>query len=63
MEEYNHGMMVKRNAQMVEKAKEYMASDKVVFYAVGLAHLMGEDGLVRCLREAGYTVEQVKFGQ
>ena len=63
VEEYNHAMMVKRNAEMVEKAKEYMASDQTVFMAVGLAHLMGEDGLLNCLRQAGYSVEQVQYGK
>ena len=61
VDEYNHGMMEKRNAEMVEKAKEYLAQDKTVFFAVGLAHLLDEDGLLICLREAGYTVEQVSF--
>ena len=63
LEEYNHGMMVKRNAQMVERAKEYMASGETVFFAVGLAHLMDEDGIVSSLRNAGYTVEQVRYGE
>lgn len=61
VDEYNYAMMEKRNAEMVEKAREYMDSDQVVFFAVGLAHLMGEDGLLNCLRQAGYTVEQVAF--
>ena len=61
VDEYNEAMLRKRNAEMVEKAKEYMEGDKTVFFAVGLAHLLAEDGLVPCLREAGYTVEQVVY--
>ena len=62
IDEYNEGMMRKRNAEMVEKAKEYLAGDKTVFFAVGLAHLLDEEGgLLKCLREEGYTVEQVGF--
>lgn len=60
-EEYNETMMVKRNALMLEKAKGYLESDQVVFYAVGLAHLLVEDGLVNTLRAAGYTVELVTY--
>ena len=62
VDEYNEGMMRKRNAEMVEKAQEYLAGDKTVFFAVGLAHLLDEEnGLLKCLREGGYTVEQVVF--
>ena len=47
---------------MLKKAIEYLESDKVVFYAVGLAHLLdGTNGLVDTLREAGYTVELVTY--
>jgi uncharacterized protein YbaP (TraB family) len=49
-------MEVERNANMVEKAREYLQSGKTVFCAVGLAHLLGEGGMVEALREAGYTV-------
>ena len=61
VDEYNYAMMEKRNAQMVEKAKEYLASGDTVFFAVGTAHLVDEDGLLVCLREAGYTVERVTY--
>lgn len=46
---------------MLETAKEYLESGDVVFYAVGLAHLLAEDGLVNTLREAEYTVESVNY--
>lgn len=62
-EEYNTAMESSRNAGMLEVAKEYLESDDVVFYAVGLAHLLAEDGLVNTLRAAGYTVELVTFGE
>lgn len=60
-EEYIKAMETDRNAGMLEVAKEYLESDEVVFYAVGLAHLLAEDGLVNTLRDAGYTVELVNF--
>ena len=61
-EEYNKSLSSDRNAAMLDVAKQYLESGDVVFYAVGLAHLLAEDGLVFTLRDAGYTVEQVTFG-
>ncbi len=55
-EEYHQKMEVDRNAGMLEVAKGYLQSEKTVFYAVGLAHLLGEGGLVESLRANGYTV-------
>ena len=48
-------------AGMLETAKEYLSSGKTVFFAVGLAHLLGDTGLVEALREAGYTVTLVEY--
>jgi uncharacterized protein YbaP (TraB family) len=59
--EYNKAMMTDRNKEMVTKAKAYLQSSETVFFAVGLAHLTGEDGLVQCLRDAGFTVEMVSY--
>ena len=61
-EEYNKAMMTDRNAGMLDVAKQYLESGDVVFYAVGLAHLLDENnGLVFTLREAGYTVTLVEY--
>lgn len=60
-EEYTNGMLTQRNAQMLEAAKSCLESGQTVFYAVGLAHLLTEDGLVDMLKAEGYTVEQVSF--
>lgn len=63
VDEYNKAVSYDRNEGMLKKAIEYLESDKVVFYAVGLAHLLDNtNGLVDALREAGYTVEPVTFG-
>ena len=43
------------------QSKGYLESGDTVFFAVGLAHLIAEDGLVFTLRDAGYTVELVTF--
>lgn len=63
MEEYTNAMSTERDIDMVAVAKEYLQSGKTVFYAVGLAHLLAEDGLVDSLRAAGYTVELVDFAK
>ena len=55
-DEYHQKMEVERNANMVEVAKGYLESGQTVFFAVGLAHLLGEGGLVEALRAEGYTV-------
>jgi uncharacterized protein YbaP (TraB family) len=31
-----------------------------VFVAVGLAHVIGEDGIIDQLKEAGYTVTRIQ---
>ena len=64
IDEYNKAMSYDRNDGMLEVAIEYLESGDVVFYAVGLAHLLNDvNGLVDALREAGYTVELVEFAQ
>lgn len=60
-QEYTKAMETDRNAKMLRTAIGYLESGDTVFYAVGLAHLMAEDGLVNTLREAGYKVELVTF--
>ena len=60
--EYNKAMITNRNANMLKVAKGYLESGETVFYAVGLAHLLGDDGLVNGLRAAGYTVTAVTCG-
>lgn len=58
-DEYNQKMRVERNEAMTQVALSYLESGRAVFYAVGLAHLLGEGGLVEALRAAGYTVTLV----
>lgn len=61
-EEYTKAITDDRDALMLEKAKEYLASGETVFYSVGLAHLLDkETGLLNTLEEAGYTVELVEY--
>ena len=59
--EYEQAIETSRNVDMLAVAEEYLSSGKTVFYAVGLAHLLADDGLVNTLRDAGYTVELVSY--
>lgn len=62
MEEYDKAMSFDRNEGMLDAAIEYLESGEVIFYAVGLAHLLdATNGLVDALQEAGYTVELVAY--
>lgn len=47
-----------RNMKWIEKLPEIM-SDKSSFIAIGCAHLPGDDGLIKGLRNLGYKVEPV----
>ena len=59
--EYTKAVSTDRNKEMLTVAKNYLESGDTVFYAVGLAHLLVENGLVNTLRDAGYTVELVSY--
>lgn len=61
--EYENALGGMRNKDMLKLAKRYLRSGDTVFYAVGLAHLLADDGLVNSLRDAGYTVELVDFAE
>lgn len=61
LEEYWKAMSTDRDQEMIETAKGYLTSGKTVFYAVGLAHLLADGGLIDGLRAAGYTVELVSY--
>lgn len=64
LDEYNKAISHDRNDGMLAKAIEYLESGDVIFYAVGLAHLLNDtNGLVDTLRDAGYTVELVTYAQ
>ncbi len=61
-EEYEKIMMSDRDTDMKKVAESYLSSGETVFYAVGLAHLLGDEtGLVDTLRDAGYIVELVEY--
>jgi uncharacterized protein YbaP (TraB family) len=53
--------LTQRNVSMIEKAVEYLESGRKVFFLVGMAHMLGDDGIVAGLTAAGYTVERVEY--
>src|SRR5690606_2998014 len=58
-EVYNE-MLTKRNHNWIEQMPKIM-QDKSVFFAVGAAHLGGDNGVIKLLREAGYSVNPVNI--
>ena len=48
-----------RNVVMASKVEEYLKGNDPVFVVVGAAHIVGDKGVARLLRDKGYKVEQV----
>jgi len=51
-------LLNKRNSNWIPVI-EKMSKEKPTFYGVGAMHLAGEQGVIKLLRKAGYTVEAV----
>lgn len=51
-------LLDERNQNWIPKIGEY-SKDQKVFYGVGAGHLGGKQGVIKLLREAGYTVTAV----
>jgi uncharacterized protein len=48
-----------RNVVMATKIEEYLKGKDPVFVVVGAAHIVGDKGVAKMLRNKGYKVEQV----
>ena len=48
-----------RNVAMTGKMEEYLKGKDAVFTVVGAAHIIGQKGIAKQLRDKGYKVEQV----
>ena len=57
--EFYQLFLVKRNNAWIEKIKPMLNNQEIEFLLVGYAHMVGEDGLLAQLKEAGYTVDQM----
>lgn len=51
-------LLVKRNIKMARRI-DSLSAIRTTFFAVGTAHLPGEDGIIALLRQKGFTVEPV----
>lgn len=60
MKDYNKKMLDDRNIGMKDKLEEYFNNNYKVFYMVGAAHLIGDNGIAKLLENDGYTVTIVK---
>ena len=63
IEEYEYRLITERNNEMTEKTEQYLKEDKNVFVVVGLAHIIGEDGIISQLKERGYKVEKININK
>ena len=59
MQAFKDVMLTQRNKRWSEKIY-VIAKQKPTFFAIGAAHLSGDDGLINLLRRMGYTVEAVR---
>ena len=60
IKDYNERLVINRNKTMTNKAIEYFEKDQDVFFMVGAAHIIGENGIANNLKNNGYIVTQVK---
>ncbi len=59
IEDYDKKLTEDRNNAMTLKAEEYLRNGGVGFFVVGAAHIIGETGIVKQLRDKGYDVTVV----
>lgn len=59
--EYKKAMLTNRSKAMAKAAKHYLESGETVFFAVDLALIYGDGGVIQRLLDAGYTVEPVNY--
>ena len=52
-------IMIDRNTAWMTKIKQYIDDDKTYLVVCGSGHLVGKDGLIRMLKQAGYKPEQL----
>ena len=52
-------LLVQRNLNWLPQIFDYMKTPQTEMVLVGSAHLIGEDGLIKHLKQAGYQVTQL----
>ena len=59
LEEYYTAMLIDRNVGMADAAEEMLENGDNVFYVVGAAHMVGNDGIIALLKDRGFEVKQL----
>jgi len=60
MERFSNVLVNQRNVRMADRiAAKISASNKSFFFAIGSAHMPGDDGIVELLRQKGFIVTRV----
>ena len=57
---YNDAMTTRRRIHMANRASQFMAENKSVFFVVGAFHLIGDNSIIDLLEQRGYEVERVR---
>jgi len=52
----NEVILYRRNREMFAELEGYLIRDEQLFVVVGAAHLLGDQGIVTMLKQAGYEV-------
>lgn len=50
-----------RNKHMVDKVTQQLEKDETTFALLGVAHVVGEEGVIKQLQELGYTIDLVSL--
>ena len=58
--EYQSKMINERNQKMANKLEEFLNNDQEVFMIVGLAHVIGKDGIIELLENKNYKINLIK---
>ena len=53
-------LLVDRNKNWLPAIERHINSGKTIFIVVGMAHMVGQDGLVRMLESKGYSVKKIQ---
>ena len=54
-------ILADRNLRWIPQITAFLKSPEIEFVLVGVAHAAGEDGILKLLRDQGYSVESVKM--
>ena len=57
---YNRQMYADRDRAFTKRAQTFLENGDKVFFAVGAAHVAGENGIADQLEQLGYTVEKIQ---